>query len=112
VHARNAESAKSRFFLRVNPLHDMTDAEVKKLFGMKAPDSPRFRATNEDSAQRSVVESLRAGSSSGVADAYSGKSFDWRSKGVFSPIVYRGQCSSCWAWSSAAQVEAAWKIAG
>jgi hypothetical protein len=118
VYARNAEAAKSRFFMRVNAMHDMTEDEFKKTLGLREMTgaNARFRAKNvlsaEDSLERSVVESLRAGSGSAVADPYSGKSLDWRSKGVFAPIAFQGQCGNCWAWTSATLVEAAWKIAG
>lgn len=47
-----------------------------------------------------------------VKDQLEASSFDWRSKGVLTPIKNQAQCGSCWAFATVETIESANAIAG
>jgi len=90
-----------------NPLHnagvtkfsDLTKDEFKALMLMKK--SPR---TVHDPARNANFTQLK--------NVKVPATFDWRDKGVVTPVYNQGQCGSCWAFSATENIESVWKLAG
>jgi len=89
------EAGKYTFTLGVNKFADMTNAEYKKLLGLK-------RADKTPPADK-VSHHRRHVSYEDVPDT-----MDWRPLGAVTEIKDQGQCGSCWAFSATAAMEGAY----
>jgi len=79
---------------KLNKFADRSAEELKALRGFKADNSQRIN-------HKEVTDVKGAAPTS----------YDWRTKGVLSPIQDQGQCGSCWAFSATANIESRWAIA-
>jgi len=64
----------------------------------------RLRQEAQQWASASVVAAAVAAGTAATTPA----SFDWRDKGLVTPIKFQGECRSCWAFAAAAAIETLW----
>lgn len=83
---------------RVNQFADMTSAEFKSKVLMRSSPPPQF--------------SLHHYSRSNTSLLHLPASFDWREKGVVSPVKDQGSVGSCWAFSTIGNIEGQWALNG
>ena len=77
-----------------NQFSDMTQEEFKQKY--LNLDVEQLRATKESGAVRELLPDP----STEIPE-----SFDWRDKGVVTPVKQQGECGSCWSFATAATME-------
>lgn len=80
-----------------NRFSDWTPSEWDAILGLKDMPKPDFEPVVEEDEE--VALNLPT-------------AWDWRSKGMVTPVKDQGSCGSCWAFSSIEAIESAWLIAG
>jgi cathepsin F len=96
IEEMNAQYPGARF--GVNKFADMSKEEFKNKILSKTPviRDPSANVAPEYPAE--VIQAIPA-------------SFDWRPKGVVTPVKDQGQCGSCWSFSATGNIEGQWAIA-
>jgi len=64
----------------------------------------KLQAEQQQAASASAVAAAVAAGTAATTPA----SFDWRDKGLVTPIKFQGECRSCWAFAAAAAIETLW----
>jgi cathepsin F len=96
IEEMNAQYPGARF--GVNKFADLSKEEFKNKILSKTPviRDPSLNVAPEYPAE--VIQAIPA-------------SFDWRPKGVVTPVKDQGQCGSCWSFSATGNIEGQWAIA-
>jgi C1A family cysteine protease len=100
IEKMNKKHTSAKFAL--NQFSDQTPEEFfKHRTGQKFPSQQLARSclANGVTAERLPVHAIPS-------------AFDWRTKNVVTPVKDQGQCGSCWAFSTIANIECQWAIKG
>eukprot|EP00929_Paragymnodinium_shiwhaense_P044515 TRINITY_DN22828_c0_g1_i1.p1 TRINITY_DN22828_c0_g1~~TRINITY_DN22828_c0_g1_i1.p1 ORF type:complete len:362 (+),score=85.66 TRINITY_DN22828_c0_g1_i1:84-1169(+) len=98
THNMEYEAGKHSWYMSLNHLADMTDAEFLKLRGRR----------NGESWGASPPPTLQL---QAMAPAANPESIDWRTKGVVTAVKNQGGCGSCWAFAATETMESHLAIA-
>ena len=82
---------------RLNQFSDLTGSEFKSKVLMPPSPPPEF-SPHHYHGNSSLLEDLPS-------------QFDWREKGVVSPVKDQGSVGSCWAFSTVGNIEGQWALA-
>jgi len=86
---------KNGAWFKLNKFADWSEQEQRSLRG--------FKGVN-------VTSSMLTGHRAKVKATAAPTSVDWRQQGVLAPVQDQGQCGSCWAFSTVANIESQWAI--
>uniref|UniRef100_A0A914E2T5 Uncharacterized protein n=1 Tax=Acrobeloides nanus TaxID=290746 RepID=A0A914E2T5_9BILA len=105
IERLNRHEHLSNTIFGVNEFADMSDEEFKKMLlpigsVKKYKENSKFIKPLPQHLEKANGHSL---------DDYPAH-FDWREKGVVTPVKSQGNCGSCWAFATAATVESAYAI--
>ncbi|XP_032902569.1 cathepsin L1-like [Amblyraja radiata] len=96
-HNREYAMGKHTFTVGINQFGDLTNEEFNKLMN--------GFLINEGESSIAKVEECDGFDETNENDLKLPESFDWRKKGVVTPIKNQGQCRSCWAFSATGALE-------